>query len=160
MSDVMAAIVLYALYAATVAFLFAMLFIRDWRRWWLRLATVAVGCAAAAYPVFVARTTLGYPDPWPEDGHYEMLGWQIDEPERAIYMFLVNPDGAEPLHYRVPFDLRTAIALQDAAAQMGIYRERAVILRRDPETGEIGYELAFAKRFPDDAEIEIGQEAR
>lgn len=154
MSEVMTAIVLYALYAATLAFLFAMLFVRDWRRWHLRLATAALGAVAAAYPVFVARTTLGYPDPWPEDGRYEMLGWQIDEPGRAIYMFLVNPDGPDPLHYRAPFDLKSAIALQEAATQTGIYKERAVIIGRDAETGEVGYELVFVKRFPDDAEAE------
>lgn len=143
----MAAIVLYALYAATVAFLFAMLFVRDWRRWRLRIATAAVGLAAAAYPVFVARTTLGYPDPWPEDGRYAMLGWRIDEPGRAIYMFLERPGQAEPLHYRVPFDLKSAIALQDAEMTPGAFSEKTIDIRRDPETGEVAYEIALEKRF-------------
>ena len=147
MSELMVTIVLYAIYAATVAFLFAMLFIRDWRRWWLRLATVAVGAAAVVYPVLTARTTLGYPDPWPEDGRYDMLGWQIDEPNRAIYMFLERPGVVEPLHYRVPFDLRTAIALQDAAMEMGTFAEKTIDIRRDPETGEVRYDIALEKRF-------------
>lgn len=147
MSELMVTIVLYAIYAATVAFLFAMLFIRDWRRWWLRLATVAVGAAAVVYPALTARTTLGYPDPWPEDGRYDMLGWQIDEPNRAIYMFLERPGVVEPLHYRVPFDLRTAIALQDAAMEMGTFAEKTIDIRRDPETGEVLYDIALEKRF-------------
>lgn len=143
----MVGIVLYALYAATVAFLFAMLFVRDWRRWWLRLATAAVGAAAVAYPVLTARTTLGYPDPWPEDGRYYMLGWQIDEPERAIYMFLERPGEVEPLHYRIPFDLRTAVALQDAAAAPSTFKEKSIDIRRNPETGEVDYEITLEKRF-------------
>ena len=147
MSELMVTIVLYAIYAATVAFLFTMLFIRDWRRWWLRVATVAVGAAAVAYPALTARTTLGYPDPWPEDGRYDMLGWQIDEPGRAIYMFLERPGVVEPLHYRVPFDLKTAIALQDAAMEMGTFAEKTIDIRRDPETGEVLYEIALEKRF-------------
>lgn len=147
MSELMVTIVLYALYAATVAFLFAMLFIRDWRRWWLRLATVAVGAAAIAYPAAVARTTLGFPDPWPEDGRYTLIGWQIDEPSRAIYVFLERPGEAEPLHYRIPFDLRSAIALQDAAMELSTFKEKSIDIRRDPETGEVRYELTLEKRF-------------
>ena len=147
MSQVMVTIVLYALYAATIAFLFAMLFVRDWRRWRLRLATAAVGAAALAFPVFAARTTLGYPDPWPEDGRYHMLGWRIDEPERAIYVFLERPGQAEPVHYRIPFDLKSAIALQDAAAAPSTFSERTIDIRRDPETGEVRYDITLEKRF-------------
>ncbi len=147
MSELMVTIILYALYAATIAFLFAMLFIRDWRRWWLRVATVAVGAAAIAYPALTARQTLGYPDPTPEPGRYDMLGWQIDEPERAIYVFVERPGQVAPLHYRIPFDLKTAIDLQDAAMAMGSYKEKSLDIRRDPQTGEISYEITLEKRF-------------
>ncbi len=147
MSALMVQIVLYALYAATIAFLFAMLFIRNWRRWWLRLATAAVGACAIAYPLFTARNTLGFPDPRPEPGRYHMLGWEIDEPERAIYMFLERPGQVEPLHYQIPFDLKSAIALQNAAMEIGTFKEKSITIWNDPETGAVQYEITLEKRF-------------
>ena len=95
----------------------------------------------------VEADPAGFLETVAEDGRYDMLGWQIDEPNRAIYMFLERPGVVEPLHYRVPFDLRTAIALQDAAMEMGTFAEKTIDIRRDPETGEVLYDIALEKRF-------------
>lgn len=141
MTEHLLLIVLYALYAATVCFLFVMLFIREFQRWWLRTATFAFGLAALALPLGLATSTLGYPDPWPPPGRYDVLGWDVDETRGVIYVFAMKPGNTEPYHLRVPFDLGTALKLQDVAQEISIYKQITVDIL--PESTEHGSDYAF-----------------
>ncbi len=141
MTELLLFIIIYALYAATVCFLFVMLFIREFRRWWLRGATLAFGLVALALPIGLAGNTLGYPDPWPEPGRYDVLGWDVDEVGEALYLFTMAPDGSEPYHLRVPFDLGTALKLQEVAQEISIYKQITIDIF--PESTEHGPKYAF-----------------
>ncbi len=141
MSELLLFIVIYALYAATVCFLFVMLFIREFRRWWLRGATFAFGLIALGLPFWLANGTLGHPDPWPPPGRYDVLGWDVDEGGSAIYVFAMQPGGSEPYHLRVPFELGTALKLQEVAQETSIYKQITIDVR--PESTEHGPNYAF-----------------
>jgi hypothetical protein len=126
MSDILQFIVLFALHAATVCFLFAMLFLHRPRRWALRLLTIAVGMAALAMPYVFLSNTLGYPDPWPRSGVYDVLGWDIDESRQEIYLFVARKDDPTPRHYQVPFSLDAALTLQEAQETLTIFQKLSV----------------------------------
>ena len=53
MSELLNYLIFYALFAAPIGFLFAMLFIGELRRWWMRTATVGAGLTALLMPLFV-----------------------------------------------------------------------------------------------------------
>ena len=89
MSELLVLIILYALHAAAVCFLFAMLFVNDLRQWWMRIATLALGLVALVLPLMLAHQTLGYPDPWPEPGRYNVYGWDVDEIDGALFLLVV-----------------------------------------------------------------------
>lgn len=136
MSDILQFIVLFAIHAATVCFLFAMLFLHRPRRWGLRLLTVAVGVAALAMPYVFLSNTLGYPDPWPRSGVYDVLGWDIDESRQEIYLFVAQEDDPTPRHVQVPFHLQAALTLQEAQETLTIFQKLSVRIEpgRTPET--------------------------
>ncbi len=150
MSELLVFIVLYSLHAATVCFLFVMLFIHDFRRWWLRGATLVLGLASLALPLTMATKTLGYPDPWPPTGRYDVHGWEVDESGGAIYLFVVAPEATEPYHLRVPFDLGVALKLQKVSEERSIYKQITVDIF--PESTEHGPKYAFniERVFEDD----------
>ena len=141
MSELLVFIILYALYAATVCFLFVMLFIRDFRRWWLRGATFVFGLVALGLPFGLATKTLGYPDPWPAPGRYDVLGWDVDESGGALYLFAMQPGASEPYHVRVPFKLGVALKLQEVAEEVSIYRQITVDIF--PDSTDDGPNYAF-----------------
>ena len=157
MSELLVFIILYALHAATVCFLFVMLFIHDFRRWWLRAGTLVLGLAAVGVPLAMATKTLGYPDPWPGAGRYDVLGWDVDESGGALYLFVMEPDGAKPYHLRVPFDLGVALKLQDVAENGSIYKQITVDI--SSETTEYGPEYAFniERVFSEDEEDSVDE---
>lgn len=126
MSDILQFIVLFAIHAATVCFLFGMLFLYRPRRWGLRLVTIAVGVAALAMPYVFLSNTLGYPDPWPQSGVYDVLGWDIDESRREIYLFVSQEDDPTPRHVQVPFNLEAALTLQEARETLTIFQVLSV----------------------------------
>lgn len=126
MSDILQFIVLFAIHAATICFLFAMLFLYRPRRWGLRLVTVIIGVAALAMPYVFLSNTLGYPDPWPPPGVYDVLGWDIDESRQEIYLFVAQEDDPTPRHYQVPFSLKAALTLQEAQETLSIFEKLSV----------------------------------
>ena len=150
MSDLLVFIILFALQAAAISFLFAMLYIYDFKRWWLRAITVVFGLAALALPLKLATDTLGYPDPWPAPGQYDVLGWDVDETGGALFLFVMPPDTTAPHHLRLPFDLGLALKLQKAQEQIGIYKQITVDIF--DETIEDGprYALTIERVFSDD----------
>ena len=130
MSDILKFIVLFAIHAATVCFLFGILFLHRPRRWGLRLVTVAVGVAALAMPYVFLSNTLGYPDPWPHSGVYDVLGWDVDESRQEIYLFVAQEDDPTPRHFQVPFTLEAALTLQEVPETLTIFQVLSV--RIDP----------------------------
>ncbi len=150
MSELLVFIIVYALHAATVCFLFVMLFVHDVRRWWLKAAALALGLGALILPLNLANKTLGYPDPWPLPGRYDVLGWDVDESGGALFLFVMRPDGSEPYHLRVPFELGIALKLQEVAEEVSIYKQITVDIF--PETTEYGPKYAFniERVFKDD----------
>ena len=126
MSDILQFIVLFAIHAATVCFLFTMLFLHRPRQWGLRLVTVIIGVVALAMPYVFLSNTLGYPDPWPGSGVYDVLGWDIDESRQEIYLFVAQEDDSTPRHYQVPFSLKAALTLQEAQETLTIFEKLSV----------------------------------
>ena len=126
MSEILKFIVLFAIHAATVCFLFAMLFLHRPQRWGLRLLTVVIGIAALAMPYLFLSNTLGYPDPWPRGGVYDVLGWDIDESRQEIYLFVAEGDDAVPRQYQVPFNLEAALTLQETQESLTIFEKLSV----------------------------------
>ena len=114
MEEILKYIIIIGVHAAAVCAIFAILFINAPVRWPLRVVTVVLGGVAVAMPFLTMFNTLGYPDPWPEPGEYEVLGWKFDESRRAIYTFVRPPHEQRPRLYKVDFKLDTALALQDA----------------------------------------------
>ncbi len=150
MADLITFLLLYAMFAATLCLLFAMLFIHQTRRWWMRVAVVATGLVAVTLPFFLAPKTLGYPNPWPPEGRYALLGWEVDEADGAFYVF-VQPEGETvPRHYRLPFDLATALELQKVAEERSIYKEMTVEIAEGPKRDEPRYAFTFERVFPDE----------
>ena len=139
MSDVLQFIVLFAVHAATVCFLFAMLFLHRPRRWALRVLTVAIGVAALAMPYVFLSNTLGYPDPWPRGGVYDVLGWDVDESRREIYLFVTRDGDPTPRHYQVPFSLDAALTLQAVPETLTIFEQLAVEIEAGAEAAPPGY---------------------
>jgi len=159
MSELLVFIILYALHAATVCFLFVMLFIHDFRRWWLRGATLILGLAALALPLGLATKTLGYPDPWPGPGRYDVLGWDIDETGGALFLFVMQPESTKPYHLRVPFDLGVALKLQKVQEEISIYKQITVDI--SAETTKHGPKYAFniERVFSDDEDEDQNEES-
>ena len=155
MSELLVYVVVFAVYAATVCFLFVMLFIHEFRSLWLRGATAVIGLAALALPVVLTRDTLGYPDPWPAVGHYDVYGWQVDEAAGAMYLFVGRAGTTAPYHLRVPFELKTALELQAAAEEIGTYKQITLdILPAAGDGGEPSYAFFIEKVFPDEHQDE------
>ena len=142
MSDILQFIILFAIHAATVCFLFAMLFLHCPRRWALRVMTVGVGVLALVMPYFFLSNTLGYPDPWPGSGVYEVLGWDIDESRQEIYLFVTAEGDPTPRHYQVPFSLEAALTLQESQETLTIFEHLAVGIEAAPP----GYRLFVRNR--------------
>ena len=71
---------------------------------------IVLALVAAATGIMPA-VTLGHPATTLPDGEHVVLGMKIDEPT-AIYVLL---DGEEPRYYRLPYNDKTAKALQDAS---------------------------------------------
>ena len=160
MEEIIKYIVLFAIHAAAVCALFAILFVNVAHRWPMRTLTIALGAVAIALPVYSMYGTLGHPDPWPEPGHYEVVGWKFDEARRSIYVF-VKPDGeTRPRHYKVRFDLQTALDLQTARANAG-HVKRIGMTVAPPEDGndsriKFDFEMKRVIRNP----AEVAAEAR
>jgi len=154
MSELLVFIILYALHAATVCFLFVMLFIHDFKRWWLRGATLVLGLASLALPLTLATKTLGYPDPWPGAGRYDVLGWEIDETGGALFLFVMQPEGTKPYHLRVPFDLGIALTLQEVSEEVSIYKQITVDIFDEATKHGPKYAFNIERVFPDDVEDE------
>lgn len=114
MEEILQHIVLLGVHAAAICALFAVLFINSPIRWPMRTLTVALGLVAMALPVYSLYDTLGFPDPWPKPGNYDVIGWKFDEARRAIYAFVKRPEERRPRLYKVDFDLKTALDLQEA----------------------------------------------
>lgn len=150
MSELLVFIILYALHAAAICFLFTMLFIHEARRWWLRGATLVLGLVALALPLKMATETLGYPDPWPAPGRYDVLGWDVDESGGALFLFVMRRDGSEPYHLRVPFDLGIALRLQKVEEQIGIYKQITVDISAESAEDGPSYALNIERVFSDD----------
>ena len=146
MSDILKFIVLFAVHAATVCFLFAMLFLHRPRRWGLRLVTVAVGVAALAMPYVFLSNTLGYPDPWPRSGVYDVLGWDIDESRQEIYLFVAPEGDPTPRHYQVPFNLKAALTLQEAQETLTIFQKLSVRIEPDAASGTPAYHFLVRQK--------------
>lgn len=152
MSELLVFIIVYAMHAATVCFLFVMLFVFDLRRWWIKGATLVLGLGALALPLSLATKTLGYPDPWPLPGRYDVHGWDVDENGGALFLFVIEEGGTKPYHMRVPFDLGVALKLQKVAEERSIYKQITVDIF--PETTQHGPKYAFniERVFADDEE--------
>ena len=114
MEEVLKYIVLFAIHAAAVTALFAVLLVNAHIGWIMRSVTVALGAVAMGLPVYAVYDTLGHPNPWPEPGRYTVRAWKFDEPRRVIYVFVQEGEATRPYHYSVPFNLKTALALQEA----------------------------------------------
>jgi hypothetical protein len=114
MEQILQHIVLFGVQAAAICALFCILFINSPIRWPMRLLTLALGALAIGLPLYSMFGTLGFPDPWPKPGHYDVLGWKFDEARRAIYAFVKKPEEPRPRLYKVHFDLKTALDLQEA----------------------------------------------
>jgi len=112
--EILKHIVLIGVHAAAICAIFAILFIDAPARWPMRVFTIALGLVALVVPVITMYDTLGYPDPWPEPGNYDVIGWKFDEARRAIYAFVKKPDEQRPRLYKVDFALSTALDLQQA----------------------------------------------
>lgn len=149
MSDLVTLIIGYSIYAATLAFLFAILFVYDFRRWSLRLATAAVGIAAVLAPAFLATRTLGYPTPWPPAGRYDLIGWEVSEADKVIYLFVAGAGDPVPRHFQVPFVFEDAVTLQQAQNAFGTFKTMAVDIVDGLDGGPPRYTLIFEKVFPD-----------
>lgn len=145
MDEILHHIVLFGVHAAAVCALFAILFIDAPRRLPLRVITIVLGLVAMVLPVFAIYGTLGYPDPWPAPGNYDVLGWKFDEARRAIYAFVRQEGEERPRLYKVDFDLSTALGLQEAREHPE-YLDRIglVVTAREEGPPEIGFE--FVKR--------------
>jgi len=90
------------------------------------LVTIAVGVAALALPYVFLSNTLGYPDPWPRSGVYDVLGWDIDESRQEIYLFVSQKNDPTPRHVQVPFNLQAALTLQEAQETLTIFQTLSV----------------------------------
>ncbi|MDP6516191.1 MAG: hypothetical protein QF926_06160 [Alphaproteobacteria bacterium] len=150
MSELLTYIVLFSLQAATICFLFAMLFVHASRKWWLRAVTVALGLASIALPIYTVSTTLGYPDPWPPSGQYEVRGWEIDENGDAFYLFVEKTGDPTPRHYKLPFDLETALELQKAREEVGTFEYIRLVVDEPVDDGPPQFDILMKKRFSED----------
>jgi hypothetical protein len=79
-----------------------------------------------------------------------VLGWDVDETDDALFLFVMQLDGSEPYHLRVPFDLGVALKLQEAQEGIGTYKQITVDIL--PESTEYGPKYAFniERVFSDD----------
>ena len=150
MSELLTYIVLFSLQAATVCFLFALLFVQAPRKLWLRAITVGLGLASIALPIYTVSTTLGYPDPWPPAGLYEVRGWDIDEGGGAFYLFVEAPGDPIPRHYKLPFDLETALELQKAREEFGTFEYIRLVVADPVAGGSPEFDILMKKRFSED----------
>ena len=150
MSELLNYLIFYALFAATIGFLFAMLFIGELRRWWMRTATVGAGLTALLMPLFVTAKILGYPDPWPPEGRYEVLGWEIVEADHAFFVLVKKPGNDVPHHYKLPFRLDTALKLQEAEQLGSIFRNISLVVTQGLSDEMPGAVFTFEKVFPDE----------
>ena len=150
MSELLVFIIIYALHAAAICFLFTMLFIHESRRWWLRGATLIVGLVALALPLKLATETLGYPDPWPAPGRYDVIGWDVDETGGELFLFVMQLDKSGPYHVRVPFNLEIALKLQETREQIGIYKQITVDIHPESTGDGPRYTFNIERVFSDD----------
>jgi hypothetical protein len=150
MEDLLSYMLAYGVYAATVGLLFVLLFIEEPRGRRMRLAVAALGLLAFALPALLLSESLGYPDPWPDNGKFRLLGWQVEEGDQAIYLFVDEDKAAPPRQLRVPFLRDPALALQKAEQNIGIFSSMTVEVAEGPRRAEPLYELRFVKVFGDE----------
>ena len=128
MTELLNYLVFYSLFAATLGFLFVMLFIGELRRWWIRPITIAAGVFALGLPFYVTFKTLGYPDPWPPNGTYEVLGWEVNEVDQVFFVMVQKEGEDAPQHYKVPFKLDTALKFQEATENRGVFKRIMLVI--------------------------------
>ncbi len=141
MSDILQFIMVNALHAAALCFLFAMLFLHSPQRRGLRLFTVLIGVAAMVLPSLLVPRTLGYPDPWPQNGVYDVLGWAANESQGDIYLFVEQTSEPIPRHVKVPFDLDVALALEKVHVDLSVREKLSVQIQMGPGLPTPGYHL-------------------
>ena len=136
MTELLTSILLMALQLATVCLLFAMLFLHAMERWWLRAATLALGVGAIVLPILSVSAMLGHPDPWPSGGRYEEFGWDVNESDGAIYLFVAAEGDPVPRQFKLPVDLKVALRLQKARENRSAYHR--IDIQIDPGRIETG----------------------
>ena len=160
MEEIIKYIVLFSIHAAAVCALFAIMFVNVAHRWPVRTLVIALGAVAIALPVYSMYDTLGHPDPWPEPGHYEVVGWKFDEARRSIYVF-VKPDGeTRPRHYKVTFDLQTALDLQTARENAGQVKRVAMTVAASEDGSDPSVKFDFEMKRGIRNPAEVAAEAR
>jgi len=132
MAEIVKQILLYGLNAATLTLLFALLFVHVPRGWWMRGITLALGAAAVGSTAYFIPANLGYPDPNPGAGEYDLIGFNLDERANAMYVFVAAPGDPVPRHYKLPFDLRAALALQKIREELTVYQDIWVGIETPP----------------------------
>ena len=147
MAELLNYLILYSLFAATLGFLFVMLFIGELRRWWMRVATIAAGVFALGLPFFVTFKTLGYPNPWPSEGKYEVFGWQVNELDQAYFVMVAKEGENAPQHYKVPFKLNTALKFQEARENVGRFRRISLVISSGSQPDLPNTVFTFEKAF-------------
>ena len=150
MADLISHLTIYGLYAATLALLFVLLFVHEPRGRLVRLGVLAIGALALGLPIWLTGTSLGYPDRWPDDGKFRLLGWHVSEGDQAIFVFVDQSEDEPPRLLRVPFSREAALKLQNAAAHFGTYREMSIAIAEGSRPSEPTYTLTFKKVFGDD----------
>jgi hypothetical protein len=114
MESILREISLSSIASASICAMLGLLFVADSRMRWVRLLTVFLGVLVIGLPIYASLDALGYPSPWPEPGRYDVLGWKFDEARKAIYTFVKRPEDRRPSLYRVQFDMKTAVDMQNA----------------------------------------------
>jgi len=71
---------------------------------------------------------LGYPDPWPPNGTYEVLGWEVSEVDQVFFVMVQKEGEDAPQHYKVPFKLDTALKLQEATENRGVFKRISLVI--------------------------------
>jgi hypothetical protein len=146
MNEVLQSIMLFAIHAAILALLFALLFLQAPRRWWLRAVTLVFGATALIMPYLFLPATLGYPNPWPDSGIYDVLGWKIDEAGGQLYILLSDEHDPVPQHYALPFELQTVLTLEQLRAGLNVYDKLSIEIAAEGTLVPPGYRFLVRER--------------
>lgn len=144
MNSILLDVLSYSIIIAFILFVTGILFVYNSYKY--NKIIISIFCIFSAFVIiYYDNKFRGFPSK-PEIGEYRLQGWEVDESNNEIFI-MVLPKNSIPKNFVIPFNLDTALLLQEALENSGTYKEMSIKISKNNDNNNLEYEFIFIKRF-------------